>query len=156
MTSFLRPWIWGICCIFSGSPPETQAAVAWASALAGFWLPWWVIVGAAVVIACWVLVRRPGAVQVAWLLLAVTAACGAAVRVDAVRGGPVAALAHDQAAVVAVVELTSDPSVRHGRFGDYVIARADVTQIRCVGSMVSQLRAGLQVWNGMLGRSNSR
>ncbi len=26
----------------------------------------------------------------------------------------------------------------------------------CVGSMVSQLRAGLQVWNGMLGRSNSR
>jgi len=105
-------------------------AVAWASALAGFWRPWWVMVGAAVVIACWVLVRRPGAVQVAWLLLAVTAACGAAVRVDAVRGGPVAALAHDQAAVVAVVELTSDPSLRHGRFGDYVIARADVTQIR--------------------------
>jgi len=60
------------------------------------------------------------------LLAAAAAALVAGLRVSANDAGPVPAMAADRAVVEAVLTLSSDPALRHGRFGDEVFAEARI------------------------------
>lgn len=110
---------------------------AWAGALLVLRAPGWLAAGAAlaacfagaVVVVRALRTRRQPWVVVGMLLSAAAVASGAGIRLEAVQSGPVARLA-DQRAVVSVAgRVDSDPVVRPGRYGDYVLLRLEVTQV---------------------------
>ena len=103
------------------------AVVAWCAAL-GAHLPSGLVVAVAAVAcaaalgAAW---RHPrwAATLAAGVLVALAVLTSALVRAEAVRGGPVAALAAERAAVEVVGVVSVDPRTISGPFGDQVLVR---------------------------------
>ncbi len=108
-------------------------ASGWAGALLAFLAPRWV--GGAVVaagLAALLLSWRRGApawVLAGCLLAALAVGTGSVVRLESTHHGPVARLADQHAVVSLTARVDSDPVLRKGRFGDYVLVRLDVTQV---------------------------
>jgi competence protein ComEC len=142
----------------SGRAPDLRAvllaAVCWLGALSGFLLPRWATLLLMAAGAVWLALRRRVGRPV--LLLCVCLVVGSAValvavlRVEANRHSPVAALAAEDAFVTAVVSVTSDPAVRQGRFGDYLLLRATASQVtgrgRTYGTRVPVLLVADETW----------
>lgn len=70
--------------------------------------------------------RRTWAVP---LLLAAAALAVTAMRLAGVQAGPVRALAEERAVVSATATVVTDPRLRRGRFGDFVVLRALLTRV---------------------------
>lgn len=109
------------------------AAAGWVGALAVLTTPAWVppALVAAGVAACLVGWRRD---RTSWApvgcLVAALAVGGVAlVRVEAVRTGPVARLAHERAVVTLEARVSSDPRRHTGRYGDLVVVDLDVLAV---------------------------
>lgn len=117
----------------------TLAGVVWLATLLGFLTPAWVGLGVVLTLGLGLLIwllkkRRIQPHYAAWVAALAVGALGAGVRVHSVQQGPVAQLAHQGAVVRSTLLLTSDPIVRQGRFGDYVMARATVLEVAGRGS----------------------
>ena len=69
--------------------------------------------------------RRLGAI----VLAAAAAGLAAGLRLTAADAGPLPELARDGAVVDATLTITSDPVTREGRFGEFVVAEARVTEV---------------------------
>ena len=97
---------------------------AWAGALCGRWLGWWVLLAALGLVLGhrW---RTAGAVA----LVFASVAGVAVIRAERVAGSPVARLATDGAAVRLTGVVTSDPHTSPGRYGDVVTTRLDVRSV---------------------------
>ncbi len=144
----------------AAQPPDLRslvlAAVCWAGALAGSLLPHWALLGVAGLLAGLlaglVAVRvagaarrspsrsrsgRAGATGSALLLAMVAVAGMAALRADAHRHGVVGTLAEARASVGAELTLRGDPVVRQGRFGPYVVVRADTRHVTARGQTIA-------------------
>ena len=108
-------------------------AVAWMSALGALHAPVWLIPVALVVAVAWVLHRwrrgRPVLSHVGWLLTGAGVAGVTLMRITAVHASPVAGLARQHAEVTVRLVTTSDPVLRQGRFGPYVVVRARVEEV---------------------------
>jgi len=63
------------------------------------------------------------------LLLAATAMAVTALRLTGVQSGPVPDLAEQRAVVTATADVTTDPQLRPGRFGDFVLLRLLLTRV---------------------------
>ncbi|GGF37373.1 membrane protein [Marmoricola endophyticus] len=157
----------------AADPPERPrdlrapalGAVAWLSALAGLLLPgraWWGLLGVPLLLALpWVRRRagRAGVGYLGWAAVAAAVAAGAALHVHEVATGPVPALARQDSSARLVLHVSSDPVLREGRFGGYVIVRATVTSITSRGTRWHDLDApvlviGSESWRGVrLGES---
>ena len=117
--------------------PDLRAVVlglsAWAGGLAAFGLPGWTCLVLLAVGVLWVLARRRRGrtvvTAVVCLVAAASVAGAAALRVQANRGSPVAALAERGAAVTLTARVTSDPVLREGRFGSFTLTRLSVTEV---------------------------
>src|SRR3954451_9245590 len=115
------------------------ALAAWVGGLVGGWAPLpvlaalaAVLVGALVGVLLALRGRVPAlALRTAAGLAVVLAAvaCVAAGRQDQLRANPVAALAHDRAAVTVVATVSSDPRRIEGRFGALFLVRLEVRQV---------------------------
>jgi len=101
---------------------------AWAGALCGRWLGWWVLAVVAAASLAW-LARHRGRTTAAVLLVFAAVAAAAAVQAERVADSPVAHLAADGAAVSVVGTVTADPRRTVGRFGPVVVTRLDVRQV---------------------------
>ncbi len=102
--------------------------VAWVSAVAALHGPRWLLAvatAASVVLLArrWRGGHRIGT-QVAWLVTGVGVVALTLLRAAALAGSPVAVLARDHAVVQVRLVTSSDPVLRQGRFGDYVVVRA--------------------------------
>ena len=118
-------------------------SAAWAGALLGVLMEAaglrWVAVGV-VLLAAVVLGRRRrgwGGLLVACLLTAGAVAAAASARSGATSESPVAAWAQERAVVTAQVTVRSDPLLREGRFGDYVVVRGTLRTIQVRGRTLS-------------------
>ncbi len=118
-------------------PPDLRvvllAAVAWLGALSGFLLPEWVT-GALLAGLLALLVRRHRRGRPALLLAGCVAACAAVacsamLRAQANDHNPVAELAGEEAFVSAVARVTSDPRLRQGDYGPFVLVRTQVREV---------------------------
>ena len=138
-------------------PPPTDlrstwlGVAAWSGALLGLLTPFPVLVPAMVGLlvgaaCCWRLSR----LFTACLLVAMALAGMGVVRLDATRSGVVARWALQRPVVDAELVVRSDPVVKHGRFGDYVVAEAEVRSLivrgRTVRSRVPVLVIGGTDW----------
>jgi competence protein ComEC len=118
-------------------PPDLRAVVlgvsAWAGGLAVIGLPAWTVAVLVVLAAVLVGVRRRGGRPVRVLLACLLAAGAVAsvtlLRVEADRRGPVGRLAGQGAVVTVTGRVTTDPVLREGRFGSFVLARLSVSEI---------------------------
>ena len=125
-------------------PPDVRMPLlglaAWLGALAAAYLDphvcLAVLVSAVVgVVGCllasrWrVWVRSVALTATAMVLVAAAVAAVALARADAVRHGPVARLAESRALVVLEGQVTADPRVVAGRFGDRVLVRVRVSEV---------------------------
>jgi competence protein ComEC len=132
--------------------PDLRAALlaagCWAGALAGFLLARPALLGglalglgvaAAVAASRKLRPRTLGPTALAGLLAVVAVAGMASMRADAHRLGVVGRLAEDRAPVRAELVLRGDPVVREGRFGAYVVARAETRQVTTRGRTVTTL-----------------
>jgi competence protein ComEC len=103
-------------------------AVAWLAALLALHAPAWLLPVVLALSLGRVLHRwRRGAevlTRLTWLAAAVGVVALTLLRVAGVQDSAVAVLARDHAVVHLGLVLTSDPVLRHGRFGDYVVVRA--------------------------------
>ncbi len=108
-------------------------AVAWMSALGALHAPGWLVPLALLVALAVVLHRwrrgRPVLSHVGWLLTGAGVAGVTLMRVTAVHDSPVAGLAREHAEVTVRLVTTSDPVLRQGRFGPYVVLRARVEEV---------------------------
>ena len=133
-------------------------AAAWAGALLGTSAGG--IGLAAVLVAVLTAVLLAGAM--AWrrrrlvgacLVTAAAVAGMAGVRAEATTEGPVAAFAKERAVAEAVLVVRSDPVLRSGRFGDYVVARSRLRSLvvrgTSVRSSVPVLVVGGKAWRGV-------
>lgn len=105
----------------------TLGAVAWLAALVALRAPGWVLV-VALVLSCLRIVQRRARgrevlSRVAWLVAALGVSASALLRAQALNSSAVERLARQGASVQAQVVVTSDPVLRHGRFGDFVVLR---------------------------------
>jgi competence protein ComEC len=141
-------------------PPDLRAVVlavsGWAGALAVLGLPgwsWWVLSALAAVLLVARRCRRRPVLTLAACLLAASAVGGVtALRADALRHGPVAALAGERAVVTVTARVASDPVLREGRFGSYTLTRVTVTEVAGRGrrfrTHVPVLVIGAEAWRG--------
>ena len=152
------------------APPETVAApsshrpdlravglglAAWAGGLGGFLLP----APATLALAAGVLlvlgVRRHRGRSIllgsAWMLAAAAVAGSATLRADAIARSPMAGLAEEGAFVSALLDVGSDPLLREGRFGAYVLVRGTAREVTGRGathrSVVPVLVIGDESWS---------
>ena len=143
-----------------GGPPATDlrttwlGAAAWLGALLGLLAPASVLapaVGVLLVAAacCWQFSR----LLAACLLAAIALAAMGAVRLDATRSGAVAQWAAQRPVVRAELVVRSDPVLKHGRFGDYVVAEAAIRSLvvrgRTIDSQVPVLVIGGPGWRAV-------
>jgi competence protein ComEC len=102
------------------------AVAAWAGALTGLHLGGWslvaVLVTTTVAAAVAAVVAGTRRMVVAVLLAAAVLAGSAGLRVAATGSSPVARWAQDRAVVTATATVRTDPVLREGRFGDFVVA----------------------------------
>ncbi len=114
------------------------SVAAWAGCLVGLLLPAAGVPGLVVLVPAALLgtVARHRTTAALLLVLAATC-CAASLRAEAPRAGPVAGWAEQRASVVATLSLRSDPVLRHGRFGDYVVTRAQVREVTARGRTVA-------------------
>jgi competence protein ComEC len=138
--------------------PDLRAVVlglmAWAGGLGGFLLPGWLVAVVLAAAAGSLVVRwrrgRPTVVALAWLVAAAAVAGSALLRAEGIAASPVAALASDRAFVGAVVRVTSDPLLRQGAHGPYVLVRATTLEVtgrgRTADSRVPVLLIADQDW----------
>lgn len=70
-------------------------------------------------------------------LVAAALTTAAGLRADAVRSGPVAGLARERAVVHAELVVRSDPAVRQGRYGEFVVADATLLGVEARGRTVT-------------------
>ena len=126
-------------------------ASAWAGALVGLhatntWLV--AVIGALLVVTA--LVARHSRMAAACLLTAAVLAGSGALRVAVTQVSPVSEWASDRAVVEAELLVTSDPVLREGRFGDFMIVSAQlrnaVARGRLVHSQVPVLVIGGTSW----------
>lgn len=109
------------------------AVAAWAGVLVGFELPWWLWSATALPAAA-VAVRRRSIVLAAVLVAGVACASGAALRSAAHTHSLVAEAAERRAYVTVTLRVSTDPVVREGRFGGFVLVRGTVTRLQWRGS----------------------
>jgi competence protein ComEC len=100
---------------------------------------------------CVVALRRRSLVLAAIVAVAAACAVSASLRVEGTERSLVVDAAEDRAFVELVVVLTTDPTTRAGRFGDYVVARGTVLEISRAG-VSSRTRAPVL----LLGRGDWR
>ena len=115
-------------------------AAAWVGALAGRWLGWWSLAGAAGAGLAWLVLRhrsRTTATATAVVLVLGAVACVATVQAERVTGSPVAGLAADGAVVHLVGTVTGDPRRTAGRYGDLVVTRIEAREVTGRGSSVA-------------------
>ncbi|WP_238993665.1 ComEC/Rec2 family competence protein [Nocardioides caldifontis] len=101
------------------------AVAAWGGALAGLHVGGWWLVGALVTVtvsAAVALVAGAPRMVLATLLVAVVLAGSAGLRVAATAASPVARWAEDRTVVTGTATVRTDPVLREGQFGDYVVA----------------------------------
>jgi competence protein ComEC len=103
-------------------------AAAWLGALAAGWTGWWALAVPAVGVVAWSVLGR-GRTVAGVLLVFAAVAVVTALHADRVRGGPVAGLAADGAAVSVTGTVSADPRRTDGRYGDLVIVRVDIREV---------------------------
>ncbi|HKE70872.1 MAG TPA: ComEC/Rec2 family competence protein, partial [Nocardioidaceae bacterium] len=85
--------------------------------------------GAILLVGGLVVLRRYG-LRLGAITLAAAAACLAAgLRLTAADAGPVPELADEGAVVYATLTVTSDPAIRDGPYGEFVVAEARITEV---------------------------
>ena len=103
------------------------ACVAWGSAVLALTAPAWVLAVALALALLRLAQRRRLGLEllsrVAWVVAGVGVALSALLRADAVQHSAVQRLAHAQAVVRVQAVVASDPVLRDGRFGGYVVYR---------------------------------
>ncbi len=108
-------------------------ASGWLGGLVAVGMPGWVGLVLLGIGACTLALRahhRKSVVTGVICLLAAAAVGGAlAARLEANRTSPVAELAREGAAVTITGRVTSDPTLRSGRFGGYTLTRLTVTEV---------------------------
>jgi competence protein ComEC len=134
------------------------AAASWAGGLLALLAPRWL--GGGVLAAGLVLlilrVRRGGSpwLLAGCLLAAAAVAAGSVVRLESTGHGPVARLADQGAYVSLTARVVSDPVTREGKFGDYVVVRADVIRVegrgRAFATAARVLVIGREDWGDVL------
>jgi competence protein ComEC len=87
------------------------------------------LAGAALLVLLGLPVARRRATWGLPLLLVAAALAATGLRLAGVQAGPVRALAADGALVTATAEVTSDPRLSPGRYGDFVLARLTLTRV---------------------------
>ena len=106
---------------------------AWAGALVGFQVPWWILLAATLLGALGLVLRRrrglPVSTALVWLVAWAGVAASAMLRSGAVSSSVVQELAREDATVRGQVVVTSDPVGRAGRFGDFVVFRARTLEV---------------------------
>ena len=118
-------------------PPDLRAVVlgvsAWAGGLAVIGLPGWTVGVLVVLGAVLAGARRRAGRPVRTLLACLLAACAVGgvttLRVEGNRHGPVARLAEQGAVVTVTGRVTTDPVLRAGRFGSFVLTRLSVSEV---------------------------
>ena len=102
--------------------------VAWLAALGALHAPGWLLLVPLGLSLAWIARRRwlgrSVLTHVAWLVTAAGVAAVTLLRTTAVHESPVAALAQQEAEVSVRLVTTSDPVLRQGQFGDYVVLHA--------------------------------
>ena len=126
-------------------------ASAWAGALVGLELAGvWLVVVVGSSLAGAVLTGPRSRMAAACLLTTATLAGSAAVRVQVAQVSPVTEWAEERAVVEAELLVTSDPVLREGRFGDFMVVpaqlRSAVVRGRLVHSQVPVLVIGGTAW----------
>jgi competence protein ComEC len=117
-----------------GDPADfrlTPGALAvWAAAGVAQGLPMVVnLAGAALLSVLGLVVARARRTWAVPVLLVAAALAVTALRLAGVQAGPVRALADERAAVTATALVVTDPKVRPGRFGDFVLTRVLLTRV---------------------------
>ncbi len=145
-------------------PPDVRMPLlglaAWLGALAATYLDPHVCLAVLVfavvgVVGCllasrWrVWVRSVALTATAMVLVAAAVAAVALARGDAVRHGPVARLAQARALVVLEGQVTADPRVVAGRFGDRVLVRVRVSEAIEADGAVTRVRDPVLVFGGV-------
>ncbi len=134
------------------------AAAAWAGGLVALLAPRW-LGGALLAAGLVVLLLRlrrgsPSWVLAGCLVAATAVGAGSVVRLESTRHGPVARLADQRAFVSLTARVVSDPVRREGRFGAYVVVRADVTSVegrgRSFATAARVLVIGQETWADVL------
>ena len=141
-------------------PPDLRGVVlavsGWAGALVVLGLPgwsWWLLCAlAALLLVARRRRRRPVVTLVACLLAASAVGGVTELRSEALRHGPVAALARERAVVTVTGRVASDPVLREGRFGSYTLTRVTVSEVvgrgRRIRTHVPVLVIGAESWRG--------
>jgi competence protein ComEC len=114
------------------------AAAAWAGALVGLTVDGWVLAaGLSLTLLAAGVARRSHGMLAGCLLVCVAVSGSAGVRVAATATSPVAGWAEQRVVVEAVLVVRSDPMTREGRFGDYVVTRAELRSVVGRGTTVT-------------------
>ncbi|RYJ05315.1 MAG: ComEC/Rec2 family competence protein, partial [Actinomycetales bacterium] len=103
-------------------------ATAWAAALSSRWLGWWTLAVAGAGLLAWLCLGR-GRTAAGVLVVFAGVAAAATLRAELVTESPAADLAAEGAAVTLTGTVTSDPRLREGRFGEFVLTRVDVREL---------------------------
>ncbi len=127
---------------------------AWAGALLGLLLGAPAVGLTALVVTAAVVAaaagRLPSGLVAGGLVVAAAVAGAAGVRVEATSTSPVTRWAEQRVVAEVVMTVRSDPVVRQGRFGDYVVLRAQLREVvargRAVSSSVPVLVIGDRAW----------